>query len=88
MNILALIALVRSLFTPTTDKVLSGFAKTVAKLEKVAAHHTTRALDAREEIVRLHSRIEEKNVVVTDAYLEADRATAVASKLQDLFGIK
>ncbi len=76
-----LIAAVVSFFNPSVDSVLSSFTKTVSRLEKVAARASTRAAAAQDEIDRaLAAR--------RAAYLEQDRATAVAAKLNDLFGVK
>ena len=84
-----LIAIVVSFFNPSVDSVLSSFTKTVKRLEKLAARAEVRAVKAFDKITDITDAadraVEKQRTIRRAAFLEQDRATAVASKLNDLF---
>lgn len=91
MQLKAIAAFVASLFTPTVDGALSSFKRAVRKLEKVAKHHEAKARKASNEIDAVKraaaTKIDALAITRRAAYLETDRATAVASKIADVFGV-
>jgi hypothetical protein len=86
--IIQTILTILGLTTPTTDSALKAIQKSVAKLEKVSAVHTRKAVKADDrthrEILAHRRRIEKQKAVANAASVEADRARRVAAKLNDL----
>lgn len=71
-------AIINKFFTPSVDSLINAQAVLAAKLRKVEATHSARALAVDEQIIAMQKQ--------RDAHdIESDRAATIAFKLERIF---